>query len=116
MSQNETATNKFSSPRKPRVVRTQAQWQSLIKDYENGSLTQKDFCDSHQIAHSSLHKWRKRYGRSKLVKPCKTPSFIDITQPLSDAKPQVENLNSTQSLWQVELELGQGVVLRVRAV
>lgn len=98
----------LSTPRKTRINRTHTQWKSLINDYENSSLTQQAFCDKHKIANSSLHKWRKRFSQVR-------SSFIDITQPLTTAATTINNKNTAGSLWQVELELGTGIVLRVRA-
>ena len=97
-----------SRKRKTRINRSLEQWQALVNQYETSGLTQQAFCKQHGIATSGLNKWRKRFSSSSEAE------FVDITRQLS----QVNSQRSCQpeSRWQVELQLGQGVVLRIGLV
>ena len=111
MSITRTLTNAKRPDRKPRVVHSEAHWRQLIAQYETGSLTQKCFCQQHQISVSSLHKWRNRFKQNE-----DTSHFIDITKAMVPAQHQSQPaVEQESSVWQVELELGHGMVLRVRS-
>jgi len=95
----------LSSKRKTRVIRSKAQWQALVTEYEASELTQQAFCKQHGIATSGLNKWRKRFSRST------ESEFVNITGQLCEAGSHKNH--HPDNRWQVELQLGQGVVLRI---
>ncbi len=93
-----------------RVNRSKAQWKKLVEEYGTSGLTQSAFCRQHKIASSSsFHKWRKRFTSSS------TNDFVNITEPLTRTPSPVVSENQPTHPWQVELELGSGMILRVRA-
>jgi len=94
--------------RKPRVMRSKEQWQLLLTDYQRSSLTQQAFCEERGITVSSFSKWRNRLAASSELAP-----FIDLgTIAATD---NAGETGSSTPDWQVELELGKDIVLRVRA-
>lgn len=96
--------------RKTRVRRTQAQWEALVEEYAASGLTKAVFCHKHHIATSSLCKWQQYFTSQPVAL-----DFIDITGSLTKApSPLPDSVRDDH--WQVELELGPGVVLRVRAI
>ena len=106
---NQTNTSPIvSCKRKTRVKRSKEQWHMLVNQYETSGLTQQAFCKQHGIATSGLNKWRKRFSRSSEAE------FVDITDQLCEAGSH-EN-HHPDNRWQVELQLGQGVVLRIGLV
>ncbi len=109
MHQSKQLHSAHAKPRKPRVIRSKAQWQSLITEYENSPLSQQAFCDKHQIAVSSLHKWRKHFG----PQPSPAP-FVEIGQTLAMVGTSEKSSSDAEKSWAVELELGQGLLLRLR--
>ncbi len=109
MHQGKQLRSAHTKPRKSRIMRSKAQWQSLITEYENSPLSQQAFCDKHQIAVSSFHKWRKRFD------PQPSPAaFVEIGQTLAMAGTPEQSSNDAEKSWEVELELGQGLFLRLR--
>ena len=40
--------------------RSQDDWRQLMTEYEAGELTQRQFCEYHQLAYSTFCYWRKR--------------------------------------------------------
>ena len=86
--------------------RTPQQWQTIMANYDASDLSQADFCRQQGIASSTFFKWKRRLLADL---PEQEPLFI----AMPPAEPQVIQ---TEPQWQVELELGQGVVLRIRQV
>ena len=112
MTFNSTTPDNKILNRKPRVVHDETSWRQLIAQYETGSLTQKSFCQQHQISVSSFHKWRHRFKQNE------DPNhFIDISRAIVPTQHKSQSsVEPESSVWQVELDLGQGMVLRVRSV
>ena len=45
--------------------RSQDDWNQLMTEYEAGELTQRQFCERHQLAYSTFCYWRKVTGHSR---------------------------------------------------
>jgi putative transposase len=84
------------------VRRTAAQWESLVARQAAGSLTQRAFCARHGVAYASFCHWKRRL-REEGAGADERRGFVQLQAPVS---------NRTE--WDVELTLGEGVVLRVR--
>jgi hypothetical protein len=91
-------------------MRTASQWQALLDEFNTSGLTRSAFCKQHCIATSSLYRWQKA-----LTGPSTVAGFIDITEPVGKAAATLP-VPGNDRHWQVELELGAGVILRVRAL
>ena len=96
--------------RRPRINRTREQWRTLIEKYRVTDLTHQAFCQQHQVTPSSLYKWRKIFSESSDLSP-----FVDITQKLASTEVDSVAANHATNEWQIELSLGQGMVLRINA-
>lgn len=96
--------------RKTKVMRSKAQWRSLLDECATSGLTKTAFCKKHRISTSSLCKWQKFFNG-----PTGDAEFVDITEPLAKAESPFP-VSESGNHWQVELELGAGVILRVRAI
>lgn len=95
--------------RRTKVMRSPEQWRFLIAQMDASPLSRGAFCRQHKISGGSVHKWRKRLTDQPAPPAAAPGGFIDITRQIAAAD------SASGRLWQVELELGQGVVLRVRA-
>lgn len=82
---------------------SRSEWEQLIATYEQGNLTQREFCAQKGMAYSTFCYWRKQLRESSSVKPAMAP-LIELPLLSSDEPVQ----------WRIELDLGQGVVLRIR--
>lgn len=80
-----------------RTSRSRAEWEQLINMYEESGQSRKIFCAYRAIPVSSFDYWR-----AKLKREAAEAGFIELTPPPACAG------------WDVELELGTGVVLRLR--
>lgn len=100
-----------------RARRSGAQWQSLIERAERSPLSVEAFCRGEGVSTASFYQWRKRLdaeGASREVvrgKPSEAlqERFIDLGALGLAASDEAAGLP-----WQIELELGAGVVLRLR--
>ena len=86
--------------------RSQDDWSQLMTEYEAGELTQRQFCERHQLAYSTFCYWRKRLSAGAVRTEVAATSVPLIELPLLPKR--------GQSDWRLELELGQGVVLRLK--
>ena len=100
-----------SLARKKRVLRSPAQWRALITEFESSDLTARAFCDKHHIATSGLHKWRHHFSQSN-----SSSDFSDIGAQVNSPPLQPLSASPSESHsrdWQIELDLGHGLRLRV---
>lgn len=107
-----TSTIELPSPLpvkpKSRTQRTRGQWKSLVDEFNASGLAKTAFCKKKHIATSCLYRWQKVFTGQPAA-----AEFIDITEPLARTAPTLADPVS-DGQWQVELELGAGMVLRVR--
>ena len=91
----------MSRSKKRRQRRTQEEWQRLIKEFDRGDLSQETFCDQHKLGYSTFKKWKRRFSASS---------------PAADCEPLIELIAppALSQSWDVELELGSGMTLRIR--
>ena len=97
-----------TSRRRVRIMRTQDQWKTLLDEFNTGGLTKSAFCKKHRIATSSLYRWQKLFNDR-----AGDADFVDVTESLANA-PKSHPVPMRDNDWQVELELGAGIVLRLR--
>ena len=101
MTEPQTATSNTKRP-----YRTEEQWRQLIEEHEAGDLSVDKFCTQNNLKRTTFYKWRKRLLQESI--PLSTPpAFIEL--PVAKTTPV------QQSTWDIELELGSGVVLRLRS-
>jgi hypothetical protein len=86
--------------------RSQDDWNQLMAEYEAGELTQRQFCEHHQLAYSTFCYWRKRLLAGAVRTELAATSVPLLELPVLPMRGQPD--------WRLELELGQGVVLRLK--
>ena len=98
-----------------RARRTAAQWRDLFERFEQSGQTRGKFCAAHGLALSTFDLWRRKLGATP------TPTPVDEEHPealfvelANSAQTQMSPTSSGPGAWEVELELGAGVVLRLR--
>lgn len=97
-----------NAPAKPkRQYRTADQWREIVEAFQCNSLTRTEFCKQHGIAASGLYNWQRKFEQQGIQERNDGNAFVEIRPPVVPA----EKPNQT---WDVELELGQGRVLRLR--
>ncbi|MCP3688955.1 MAG: hypothetical protein GY784_11115 [Gammaproteobacteria bacterium] len=91
------------STRRPR--KTRSQWQDIITDFNHSHLPARTFCSNHDLAYGTFAKWRNRLAKPSQNKT-KPAKLIELIQPTSS--------QSVTDNWHVELELGNGMTLRLK--
>ena len=81
------------------VQRSAAQWSEIIARYRQSGLGSRDFCAVEGLVPRTFAKWERRLRRKEERKG----QFVEVPAPLSGSGP-----------WAVEVELPNGVRLRVR--
>ena len=96
-----------------RARRTAAQWQKLIERFEGSGQTRSNFCAANGLALSTFDLWRRKVQATSEVVAEERPEalFVELTHP---AQTQTAATPAGTGAWEVELELGAGVVLRLR--
>lgn len=92
----------MSETTSPIPRRSRAGWEQLMAQYEAGGLKQRVFCEQHGIAYSTFCYWRKRL-RQPAIENDSGHLFELPMLPMDEC-----------SDWRVELDLGQGVILRLK--
>ena len=89
-----------------RTRRTASEWRELVSQFERGGQSRKEFCSLQGLSLSTFDLWRRKLrGTPSQREPRSESMFVEVAQ-----------VEPTRSLsWDVELELGAGVVLRVRS-
>ena len=86
--------------------KNETEWVELMAAYEAGDLPQREFCKAHDVTYSSFGYWRRRL-RSESA----PSAFGSSPAPLMELSP----LALGDSIeWRVELELGCGLIVRLR--
>jgi hypothetical protein len=95
-----------------RLRHSRARWQTLIEQAEHSALSIGEFCRAEAISVSSFYQWRKRLAAERgpdeaSVAAATTGTFIDLG-------PLGQGANDDSSPWDLELQLGADVILRLR--
>ncbi|MDT8442538.1 MAG: hypothetical protein RQ723_12900 [Desulfuromonadales bacterium] len=84
--------------------RTAAQWRALIAEQDRCGQSQRAFCAHNGLALSTFSLWKRRLSGAEASEGREDPSsWIDLG-----------DLGSSPSGWDIELDLGGGVCLRLR--
>ena len=94
----------MSGIQEKKVRRGRDDWARLMAEYEGSGLTQRGFCEHRGIAYSTFGYWRTRLRRRAAVIGRGVEPVIELC-----AMPAGEG-----STWRVELDLGQGMFLRLK--
>jgi hypothetical protein len=96
---------------KRRARRGRAQWQGLLERAAHSPLSIAAFCRGEDVSTASFYSWRKRLGAATpggavAEGAAEDGAFLELGVLGSEAAGPVP--------WDIELELGAGVVLRLR--
>ncbi len=90
-----------------RIRRSATRWRDIIRQYKQSGQTQAEFCNGYSLALSTFSRWHQRLtGHSDCVPDSET-GFIELSPHESPA-------TDSSALWDVELQLGTDMVLRLR--
>lgn len=82
-----------------RVRRSAEQWQAIIDEQTNAGVSARQYCKSNDLSYPVFCKWRRRLA------PNDPAPLMDLTGLVTPQRP---------SAWDIELDLGDGITLRLR--
>lgn len=89
----------------PHHRRSRDEWQRLLAEHQESKLSQRAFCQQRGLTLSTFNHWKRRLSSSPAALPSKTGDWLELSpDPVQSAGPG----------WEIELELGNGVCLRLR--
>ena len=91
-----------------RMRRSREEWSALVSRFEESGQTREAFCAETGISVSTLRRWCSRFRQGARPAVSQAPLFVEL--------PAEEKLAEESSVqpWEVELQLGGGVLLRLR--
>lgn len=114
--------------RRRRPRRSSAQWEALVKEWQEGAETTADFCARHDINESTLYRWRARLesdGRTatqsagflpvRVVDPpdASPVGVPDVLPPSADSPRENSSPPTTGGEGHVEIVVNSGRIVRV---
>lgn len=82
-------------------VRSETEWRAVMAEFEHWDGTQVSFCEARGVSTKTFRSWRRRLGLTAGAAAGGRGGFVELAvAPGPD--------------WDVELSLGDGVVLRLR--
>ena len=96
-----------------RARRTAAQWQELVERFERAGQSRSKFCAAHGhgLALRTFDLWRRKLRAAPVEEDHREALFVELTSP---AQTRTSPPSTGTGSWEVELELGAGMVLRLR--
>ena len=96
-----------------RARRSAAQWRKLIERFDRSGQTRSQFCAANGLALSTFDLWRRKHGETQAPadEAHRESLFVELT---NTTEPTGSRTAAGPGAWEVELELGAGVVLRLR--
>ena len=86
------------------IRRNASEWTAIMADYARSGLSQRVFCEQSELSIKSFARWRRRL-RTTVVEQ---PEFVAVRAE------STEEVDVTRTSWDMELELGDGMTLRIR--
>jgi len=82
-----------------RIRRTPQQWQQIIDQQSRSGNAARQFCADNDLNYSLFCKWRRKLDRTPEA------AFVDVSSLVAP---------TAVPAWDVELDLGNGIALRLR--
>ena len=89
----------MSETKRRRIRRSQTEWQQLIDDQTDSGQTQAAFCAAKDISVASFQNWKRRLAAEVSPEP-----WLELGSLAQQST----------SAWDIELQLGDGICLRLR--
>lgn len=91
-----------------RIRRSKDEWRELFAHFEQNDQTIEQFCAQQGLALSTFNRWRQKLRSNGRKEPQGSPQAVFVELSRDDAPCAVV------SPWDVELQLGNGMFLRLR--
>lgn len=97
--------------RRTRIRRSAQEWSRILARFEGGGQSHREFCEREGLALSTFQWWRRKLEAVHRERGRRDALwFVELPPDGTDTEGSVADVR----VWDVELELGGGVVLRLR--
>lgn len=94
--------------------RSAVEWGALVRAYAKRKGTAPEFCREHGVAVSTLDWWRRRLEKTSVTSGVRSKVRpVAASQPMSFIELPATS-SAARTPWDIELDLGEGMVLRLR--
>ena len=97
-----------TSTNRARIRRSEYAWRELVVRFEQSGQTREQFCVDQGLALSTFGRWRQRLRLAVQEEATRSADAVFVELATEEA------LASAAPTWDVELQLGADVVLRLR--
>ncbi len=94
--------------------RSESEWRTLIRAFSRSGETRTQFCERHGVALSTFSWWRSRLRRESSARAVSNTAPSRPGALFVKLAPEKTPVATTSAHWDMELELGAGVFLRLR--
>lgn len=85
--------------------RSREEWQRLIAEQRQSGLSQQAFCRDHGLVLATFCNWKRRLAETDFADTPDKSDWLELPASLSQ---------TTVRHWDIELDLGNGICLRLR--
>ena len=97
--------------KRTRIRRSAQEWRKLLERCERGGQSHREFCEREGLALSTFQWWRRKLGAARRERKDHDGTwFVELTDEDADTEKCVPEALA----WEVELDLGGGMLLRLR--
>lgn len=98
-----------TQPTSRRKRRSTDQLHTIMKRFATSGLSRSSFCRQHSISSSTFYRWHKRLNlnSASAIATEKETVFVELEGP----EPTTDK---STGIWDIELQIGEGMVLRLR--
>lgn len=97
--------------KRTRIRRSAQEWSKILARLERGGQSQREFCEREGLALSTLQWWRRKWSAMGREREHHDGAwFVELAENDADREEFVAEALG----WEVERELGGGMVLRLR--
>ncbi len=100
--------------RRHSIKRTKEQWQRILDDQPNSGLTVTSYCELNEIAISNFYHWKCKLSKEPRAIAHQSSCNVSKTEDWIPLAPSVAT--RPLSTWDIELNLPNGVTLKMRSV
>ena len=102
------------SPRPKRIRRGAEELQAIVQQYASSGMSRSAFCRKHGLAPGTFDRWHRSLDRSTREAPEALFVELPVTNDAPPGALQEEQIPIPPPIWDIELQLGGDMVLRLR--
>lgn len=94
--------------------RSASEWRALTQAFSHSGVTRAQFCIRHRVALSTFDWWRSRLRQESTARSVSNTPPSQANAQFVELVQEDRPISAASSIWDVELDLGSGVFLRLR--